>query len=845
MKLSNTFLPLEKDDTFSKQTYEMTTISNPQIDLAFEYISQTNKNIFLTGKAGTGKTTFLHRVRQEVSKRMAVVAPTGVAAINAKGVTIHSLFQLSFGPLVPGHSKDKAKQRRFSKKKIQLLKSLDLLIIDEISMVRADVLDAIDEVLQRYRRSSQAFGGLQLLMIGDLHQLPPVVKQQEWDLLRMHYQTPYFFGSLALQKTDAVTIELKHIYRQADSQFIQLLNKVRDNQITASSLEALNSRYRDDFKPSDDEGYITLTSHNASAQAINRKKLQGTPGAISPFKASIDGDFPAHAYPTEIDLAFKVNAQVMFVKNDPSPEKQYYNGKIGRITKIQGDDIVVHCPEDEESITVGPVEWHNLKYTLDEESKEVKEEVIGTFTQYPLKLAWAITIHKSQGLTFDKVIIDAQAAFAHGQVYVALSRCKTFEGIVLRSRLIPTSVRTDRVVRTYTDQAQQNEPGEEELKAAKRDYQEELIRRFFRFKSVQRSFNLLYRIVLENEPSLQGSIADELKTLKENAEEKIVRIGEKFNRQLGTYFSPQLLPTENEALMDRLRKAGAYFTQQIKEEFLPGVGDLQVLTDNKAVGKKVKERLGELKKELFIQQATAQIYSTAFDPRTITRVAADAELNFDATQAPTRKRRAAPKDITHPALYELLTQWRAATATEDDVERYTVLPTRTLIEIVAVLPSTIANLKKINGIGKVRANQYGQPILDIVSAYCQEHGLEPDQLQMATGKAPKTPKPPKPDTKLTSLSLFKQGKSIPEIAEERGFVVSTIQGHFAHFIGKGELAIHEVFESEKIAPLLAYFKSNTTGVLTDVKQHFGEKYSYGELKMALAHWKWQRDQEEK
>ncbi len=821
----------------------MTTVSNPQIDLAFEYISQTNKNIFLTGKAGTGKTTFLHRVRQEVSKRMAVVAPTGVAAINAKGVTIHSLFQLSFGPLVPGHSKDKANQRRFSKKKIQLLKSLDLLIIDEISMVRADVLDAIDEVLRRYRSFSQPFGGLQLLMIGDLHQLPPVVKQQEWDLLRMHYQTPYFFGSLALQQTDAVTIELKHIYRQADSHFIELLNKVRDNQITDSTLETLNSRFRDNFKPSDDEGYITLTSHNASAQTINSKKLQEIPDSSSPFKATIDGDFPAHAYPTEIDLAFKVNAQVMFVKNEPFPERRYYNGKIGRITKIYGDEIVVHCPGDEESISVSPVEWHNLKYTLDEESKEVNEEIIGTFTQYPLKLAWAITIHKSQGLTFDKVIIDAQAAFAHGQVYVALSRCKTFEGIVLRSKLIPTSVRTDRVVKTYTDAAQQNEPGEEELKAAKREYQEELIRRFFRFKSVQRSFNQLYRIVLENESSLQGTIADELKALKQSAEEKIVGIGEKFNRQLGTYFKPELLPTENEPLLDRLRKAGHYFTEQIKTEFFPAVSDLQILTDNKALGKKVKERLSELKKELFVQQATAQVFSTAFDPRTIARTAADAELNFEAAQAPTRKRRAAPKDITHPALYDLLTQWRATAATEDEVERYTVLPTRTLIEIVAVLPSTLPHLKKINGIGKVRATQYGEQILEIVNAYCQEQGLETDQLELATGKAPKAPKPPKPDTKLASLSLFKQGKTIAEIAEERGFVVSTIQGHIAHFIGTGEIGVSEVFEPKKIEPLLAYFKANTTGVLTDMKQHFGAQYSYGELKMALSHWKWQRDQE--
>ena len=411
----------------------------------------TGKNIFLTGKAGTGKTTFLHQIKEESSKRMVVTAPTGVAAINAGGMTLHSFFQLPMGLYLPGTSREVNNQRRFSRDKIQLLRTLDLLVIDEISMVRADLLDAVDDVLRRYRDDSRAFGGVQLLMIGDLHQLPPVVKPEDWELLRPHYVTPYFFGSLALQRTDMVAIELKHIFRQSDRRFIDLLDKVRNNQIDAQVLETLNSRYIPGFQPDVKDAYITLTSHNASSYDLNAQRLESLPERSRTFKARIVGDFPETSYPTEEALEFKKGAQVMFVRNDLSPEKRYFNGKIGKITRFAGDEIFVRCKDEREDIAVTPVEWQNIKYSIDEETKEIKEEVLGTFTQYPLKLAWSITIHKSQGLTFDRVIIDARSAFAHGQVYVALSRCRSFEGIVLSSRLNPSSVKTDSVVKTYSE----------------------------------------------------------------------------------------------------------------------------------------------------------------------------------------------------------------------------------------------------------------------------------------------------------------------------------------------------------------------------------------------------------
>ena len=402
---------------------------NPQLELAINFVQFTNKNLFLTGKAGTGKTTFLHNLKKSSLKRMAVVAPTGVAAINAGGVTIHSFFQLPFVPYVPG-SNGAQQQRRFQRDKINLIKSLDLLVIDEISMVRADTLDNIDEVLRRLRNPAKPFGGVQLLMIGDLHQLSPVVKDEDWKILKEHYSSLYFFNSKALHKTSHVTIELKHIYRQSDSFFIDLLNRVRENRIDADVLASLNQRYIHNFKPADDEGYITLTTHNATAQEINENKLAEIKLKSQRFKATIEGEFPEFAYPTALDLEVKIGAQVMFIKNDPSREKLFYNGKIGNVTRIDNQVIYVKCSSDSMEIAVEPLEWNNISYELNAETKEVTENIIGRFIQHPLKLAWAITIHKSQGLTFEKAIIDANAAFAHGQVYVALSRCKSFEGLV-------------------------------------------------------------------------------------------------------------------------------------------------------------------------------------------------------------------------------------------------------------------------------------------------------------------------------------------------------------------------------------------------------------------------------
>lgn len=812
---------------FVEKTMEL--LSNPQLELAFDFVCNTNKNIFLTGKAGTGKTTFLQRIKTEPAKRMAVVAPTGVAAINAGGMTIHSFFQLPFGPYLPGNAREAARQRKFSREKINLIRSLDLLVIDEISMVRADLLDGIDDVLRRYKDHYKPFGGVQLLMIGDLHQLPPVVKEEEWSLLRPYYQTPYFFSSQALQHTRPVVIELKHIFRQSDSAFIDLLNKVRDNKMSDEVLAALNSRYIAGFQPPEEDAYITLSTHNATAQEINAQKLAEVPGALSKFQAKITGDFPAHAYPTDEILELKTGAQVMFVKNDTTPEKRFFNGKIGKITKIQGETIYVKCPGDEETIAVAPVEWENIKYTLNEQTKEVAEEAIGSFSQYPLKLAWAITIHKSQGLTFERVVLDAQAAFAHGQVYVALSRCKSFEGIVLRSRIAPYSVRTDSTVKEFSEAAEQNPPDEAQLRQSKIAFQQSLILELFDFNALKKCLEQLNRVFLEHENSLQKGAYDQVEAIAEPARAQVFTTADKFRFQLQDYFQQEGLPEENDGLQDRMRKASGWFAGKIGGELLPAAKNIQIVTDNKAVLKSATDALENLQRELFVKNACFETAQTAFSTRTYLRAKANAEIDFQAARkisAPATGLPAARQNMPNPALFARLLRWRENLAEMNGVELYEVMPTKTLTEIAEKLPATLSDLRKIKGIGKGKSQQFGAEIIAMVQLYCRENNIQTAALPLGDA-APKT------DTKTISLELFKSGKSIDDIASERGLVRSTIEGHLAHFIGLGELNIFDLMDEADVRKIENFFVENNTDVSSEAKAHFGETYSYGQIKMAL------------
>lgn len=812
----------------------MTLQSNPQLELALEYVRNTHKNIFLTGKAGTGKTTFLRQLKVDQPKRMAVVAPTGVAAINAGGMTIHSFFQLPFGPYVPGSAQDPTRQRHFTREKIRLIQSVDLLVIDEISMVRADTLDAIDQVLRRYRDRFKPFGGVQLLMIGDLNQLPPVVKDEDWHLLRDHYQTAYFFGSHALRDTDPVRIELLHIYRQADATFIDLLNKVRDNQMDAAVLDTLNSRYVPNFQPKPEEPYITLTAHNAAAQQINAEKLTALQYPSHQFKALVEGEFPESSFPADPIFECKQGAQVMFLKNDLQREKRYFNGKIGQITRFGDNTIYVRCPGEAEDIEVAPSEWLNLKYSLNETTKEVTEEQIGKFVQYPLKLAWAITIHKSQGLTFERAIIDAQAAFAHGQVYVALSRCKSFEGIVLRSKIAYSSVKTDHVVRQYTETADKNAPNEGHLSQSKAAYQQALLLELFDFSRMRRQFIQLNRLFLEHEHTLNKDAAEHLKTLESQAATQVFDLAERFKPQIRQYFAEGELPETNEALQARLQKASAWFTEKLGKDLFPPIREIAILTDNKIVRKAVLEALEALQKEIFSKNACFTALQPAFSASRYLRAKTDAELDFrPATPTKAGSTQASiPKNLAHPKLFSRLLQWREATADMLDVPIFEVLPTPSLIELSQFLPLSLPSLKRIKGVGKAKVGRFGPELIALVQAYCTENKIYSGQISeaMDTTLAP----PPKQDTKALSFELFKSGKTIDEVAQARGLVTSSIEGHLAHYIRTGELDVTTLMDMDTLRTIEAFFEEHQTFALGQAKAHFGEAYSYRELRWTVA-----------
>ena len=801
---------------------------NPKLDLAHNFVLHTNRNIFLTGKAGTGKTTFLHQIKQLSAKRLAVVAPTGVAAINAGGVTIHSLFQLPFGPLVPGATGREG--RKFNRDKINLLRTLDLLVIDEISMVRADVLDGIDEVLRRYRGRPEPFGGVQLLLIGDMQQLPPVIRDDDWALLRPHYDTGYFFGSRALQQTPYVSIELTHIYRQSDQRFIDLLNGIREKTITREQLAHLNERHVPDFTPADDEGYITLTTHNNTAQDINGRKLQTLKTPLHRFTATIENDFPSQAYPTEAELELKIGAQVMFIKNDASPDKLFYNGKIGRITNIEDDLIFVKSGY--QTVAVDRLIWENIRYTLDPETKEIRSDVIGQFTQYPLKLAWAITIHKSQGLTFEKAIIDASAAFAHGQVYVALSRCKTLEGLVLRAPIPAHSIKTEPMLEDFHEQVQQQTPTEQHLHDAKRTNQETLLQELFSF---ERAHSLVFRcrkLVVEHDSSLPDDLLPTLTQVSEGVAQKARDVSRRFVQQLPAYFTGTALPEANAPLQERIGKAGAYFQTLLADDLLPLLNRCPTDCDNKLVREAVLEAMDELEKELFAKLRSFESVRDGFDALAYLQARNRAELDFK----PKRKEAdvaEATSSRSKNDLYSALMKWRNDVAGEHNTTPFMVLPQKTIVELARTRPTTTDELLTIKGFGKTKVRQIGQAILTVIREF-SESGRSSAPGKSAgkekPAKAERSAKDPKGFSQAVTLAFFQSGLTIADIAVERGLAVSTVESHLAQCIGAGELTVEAILPTKKIEAIRTYLDTHPTGTLNEAVQAIGDDTTFAEVR---------------
>ena len=533
---------------------------NSELRHAWDFVEHTGISIFLTGKAGTGKTTFLRTLKEKSSKRSIIVAPTGVAAINAGGMTIHSFFQLPLSPFVPEAN---FKNRfDYSKEKRKIIRTLDLLIIDEISMVRSDVLDAIDSVLRRFREHEKPFGGVQLLMIGDLQQLTPVVTPEDEVILQRYYDTSYFFGSKALRSISYVTIELTHVYRQQDEEFITLLNNIREGQVSETDLKRLNERFNPNFEPEVGSDYIRLTTHNKMAESYNEVQLHNLPSKACTFIAEADGNFPEYNYPADFKLTLKRGAQVMFIRNDNNG--RYYNGRIGHVTHIDNEKILVLCPGDDKEIEVQQETWENTKYSLNEKTKQIEAEVQGTFKQYPLRLAWAITIHKSQGLTFEHAIIDAQSSFAAGQVYVALSRCKTLEGLILASPISSSAIINDSQVTNYiSHQTEEAEKSIAALPTLKAEYYRQLLLELFSFTDLKACEDALYRVLTEYFYKYPKII-----TLHKMAiidlDERIMSISSKWKSIICNMTTDQL---HEDDFLQRMKKGALYFHSQLTEIF--------------------------------------------------------------------------------------------------------------------------------------------------------------------------------------------------------------------------------------------------------------------------------------
>lgn len=755
--------------------------TNDRLELARDIVTRTGTSLFLTGKAGTGKTTFLHELRATCRKRMIVTAPTGIAAINAGGVTLHSFFQLDFGPFVPGMRRDNGNRRRhaFSKEKIRIIRGLDLLVIDEISMVRSDVLDAVDEVLRRYRDRSLPFGGVQLLLIGDLNQLPPVVTGAERHLLEANYKSPYFFDSHALAQLDYATVELQEVFRQRDDRFLSLLNAVRDNRADANVLRALNSRCRPGFSPDDSEGYIRLTTHNNLADGINRRRMAALPSPSHIFDASVTGTFPESSYPADPALELRIGAQVMFIKNDTGADRRYFNGLLGRVTDIEEDCVTVRPADGGEDIKVEPVEWENVKFVVNEETNEIKESVEGVFRQIPLRPAWAITIHKSQGLTFERAIIDASGAFSHGQTYVALSRCTTLDGLVLERPLDASAIITDRTVSDYLT-GHRSEISDRDLDGMIRSYRLTLIEGMFSFRTIFNALEGVMRMLKENFQRLYPQQIALTSAKAEELRKSMSEVGERFCAQVRRIDGENDGKGNDGKLQGRIKDACRYFGE-LMQEFHELISAIPTEHDNHTVVQKLTERLELLAELEAVRSALLETF--AYDDFDISRYHdVKARGAFRAQGGVKRKKGGkadCPKaektaDNLNPELFEMLREWRSRIAAERGVPHFAVATTKALLGVSNMLPRNHAELLAVPGIGGASAASIGADLLRLVDEYMAGSH---EGIAVRKEAKPKKSKRRKGDSARESLALWRGGMSVEDIAATRQLAVSTVIDH--------------------------------------------------------------------
>ncbi|HEY6975550.1 MAG TPA: helix-turn-helix domain-containing protein [Chitinophagaceae bacterium] len=819
---------------------------NALFQFAADCINYSNRSVFLTGKAGTGKTTFLKYIKEHIQKQTVVLAPTGVAAINAGGVTIHSFFQLPLGPFVPGsvngftnNSSEITDKHhllgrlRYDKEKIQLLQNLELLIIDEISMVRCDVLDAIDIILKHFRyRHHEPFGGVQMLLIGDMYQLPPVAVQEELKILSAFYNSPYFFDSLVMQQYPPLHIELEKIYRQSDPQFISVLNKIRNNKMDHEAMQLLHTHYNRGFQPQKEQGYITLATHNYLADNINAKELQTLPGDLFSFKATIEGEFSEKSYPAEELLQLKHGAQVMFLKNDMEKVRRYFNGKIGIVEKIEDEKIFVRCA-NEKPIEVKKYKWENIRYSLNKTTWQLEEKVIGSFEQYPLRLAWAITIHKSQGLTFEKAVIDAGAAFACGQVYVALSRCTSLQGMILRSPITHNALFTDERINRFAKNKNNTDQLPNELKEAKHRYQQTLLVNLFDFSRIVKMCEQFLTHTEEHKSSFNPETIPWVQNIFCKTE-ALQTVAQKFQPQL-EQLSQQQLPEENALLQQRVNAAAQYFSKEM-QQLLQLLSQSPAVTDSRQYATNYNEEL----KNVYVAVANRlHIINGCINGFNVANYHIQ-KKNFTVPSfninAYAKASSYTYKENPHPELLKQLRKLRDVICDKNGWPIYIVAGTNTLEEMARYLPQTLEELWQISGFGKAKIEKFGQQFLDTILKYSAQHNL----TSLIKEKIPKRirkeekEKSNKSDTKFETYQLYKAGKTVAEIAAIRNLTPQTIEGHLAHYVKTGDIEIEKLVSADKlmmIRPLLEDFNN-----ISLIKEKLGDAVSYGEIRLALA-WK--------
>jgi hypothetical protein len=825
---------------------------NRTFQLAWELVEYTNRHVFLTGKAGTGKTTFLRHLKQHTHKNIAIAAPTGVAAINAGGTTLHSLLQLPFGPFVPAsitHSSAGALDRhtlltkiKMSSRRRKVIQELDLLVIDEISMVRADLLDMIDLVLRHFRKAyHEPFGGVQMLYIGDMFQLPPVASQADWDILQSHYRSVYFFDSKVVAQKPPLYIELTKVYRQSDQQFIDVLNEVRNNQLSDAGLALLQSRYKPGFVPRREDNYITLTTHNYKADRINAEELESIRNPVHLFEATVNNDFPETAYPAERELKLKVGAQVMFLKNDLETPRRYFNGKIGTVKHISEEGILVHCPGDEHSIKVPRETWRNLRYRYDEQAKSVEEEELGTFSQFPLRLAWAITIHKSQGLTFEKAIIDAGGAFAPGQVYVALSRCTTLQGMVLLSLIHPGLTFADERIAGFGRKKRDPLLLEDELKKGKQEFTEVLLPGLFNLANLISLCSGLHKAMLESRPMFEEKAFDwatEFGLVMDAAQQQATP----FWQSIQAFVSVPVPVAQNTPLQKALKEGSEAVCSFYNGKIWPHWKNLPRHRPgaNRTVAEHWHDACAEVQKQLEKHYEKLLKLKEGFAFETFfTRMAFHAPQKEVVKQYVPPVRETSSNENPHPELYARLRVLTEAIMLREDLPVYRVASKHTLQLICQVLPQTPERLSAVSGFKKWKTDMFGDEFLDEIKTYCQEKGIVPDETDMPPLNTQQKTKEKRPAckgaTQQATYDLYKQGKTIGEIAKERNLATSTIESHLASFVKAGVLKVEDFVSPEKIAVIERELPDELEGfAMTLVKEKLGNDFSYGEIKMVLA-----------